>query len=1056
TNGSLPAASSTRFDGHPLTLTRTTQIRARVYRDGNAPGPVSSGTWTSVHSQLSNFDSDLPIIILDNFDKGSVTTGSTPQSGFLNLIERNDQGRTDLVGIPANAHRMGFKRRGSSTMNDPKGNYRIEFRQEGNDEDLNVELLGLSKHTEWILFAPYRFDRSLVRIPFIHQLSLDIGQYAPRSVFVEVFLSTANGQVGQSDYQGVYVLQERISRDKDRVDIERLDSDDIAEPEISGGYILSIDRRDSGESGFRSALGHPEDPAIAGPQPWFNFIYPKEKNILPQQKDYIRGYIDDFEAALYGPQFRNPVNGYGKWIDVDSFIDHHILVTFTKDPDALRLSTFFYKPRNEPMKMGPIWDFDRTRGCDSDGRSSNPVGWDPPNETAQFFIYDWWGRFFQDPDFYQAWIDRWQTLRFNEMSNENLSNRVNTLALQVSETQDRNFDRWPENSPNGGSFSSLPGWNGEIGHLKGWLERRAEWIDSQFPSVPEFNHPGGELSPDFRITMRSTGNTIYYTMDGSDPRLSGGGIATQAIPYDGGTRTINLIGPGIRLKVRVPSSNDAALGTQWTALDFDDRSWWDGIGGIGYDEATTYDSLINLDLDAQMNGVNTSVFVRYEFDLQSPQDIETLNLRMMYDDGFVAWINGQRIADSNFSSTNPVWNSAATGQNNDSAAVVFESFNISSKPGLLRTGKNVLAIQGLNANLTSSDFLIVPELVATESNSESSLALNETTQLTARSFNGKDWSALSQNVFVIGESARSDNFVISELHYHPSPPSDAEIAEGFTDSDDFEFIELMSVADQTIDLSGVHFSAGIDFEFLPLDGNTPLLESGERLVIASNLEAFIQRYGNRTEFIRMGGEYRKNLSNGGETISLLAADGSVIRNFTYDDTLPWPEVSDGNGPSLVLINPTATLIPDHNDAKNWKAGTALDGTPGDSESAGIDEDPMADLNGNGIPDFVDYAFGNQLTPNKDDVLPYALIEEFEVNGINEEFLVVRFQKNSNATGITYVLQSSIDLQSWSSAPTDFVFVESVDQGDGTTLETFRSVQAVAPGSIEFVRLLLIR
>jgi hypothetical protein len=1054
-NGSIPTASSTRFNGHPLTLNRTTQIRARVFRNGNAPGPISSGTWTSVDPQLSNFDSNLPIIILDNFDSGSVTTGSTPQSGFLNLLEPNELGRTDLVGIPSDAHRMGFKRRGSSTMNDPKGNYRIEFRQEGTDEDLNVELLGLSKHTEWILFAPYRFDRSLVRIPFIHQLSLDIGQYAPRSVFVEVFLSTANGRVGESDYQGVYVLQERISRDKDRVDIDRLDSEDISEPEVSGGYILSIDRRDSGESGFRSALGHPEDPAIAGPQPWFNFIYPKEKNILPQQKDYIKGYIDDFEAALYGQQFRNPVNGYANWIDVASFIDHHILVTFTKDPDALRLSTFFHKPRNEPLKMGPIWDFDRTMGCDSDGRSSNPVGWDPPNETAQFFIYDWWGRLFQDPDFYQAWIDRWQTLRVNEMSKESLLNLVDTLASQVSETQDRNFDRWPENRPNGGSFSSLAGWNGEIGHLQGWLERRADWIDSQFPSVPIFNHSGGELPPNSPITMRSSGNTVYYTMDGSDPRVSGGGIADQAIPFEGGSITKTLIGAGAELKARIPSSSDSAQGIQWTELNFDDSSWQGGNGGIGFDEATTYDSQIDLDLNSQMNGVNTSVFVRYEFNLQSPQDIETLNLRMKYDDGFVAWLNGQRIADSNFSSANPVWNSAATGQNNDSAAVIFESFNVLTKTGLLKTGKNVLAIQGLNANLTSSDFLIVPELVATELITESSLALNETTQITARSFNGKDWSAPARSVFVVGESANSSNLVISELHYHPSSPTEAEIAEGFTDSDDFEFIELMNVGDQIIDLSGIHFSAGIEFEFFPLNDDSPLLKPGERMVLASNLAAFVQRYGNRAEFIQIGGEYLRNLSNSGESIILLAADDSIIRSFTYDDTLPWPEASDGDGPSLVMVNPTSTPIPDHNNATTWKAGDTLDGTPGGAETGGSDDGPLADLNRNGIPDFVDYAFGNGITPNKNDVLPYAFIDGFMVDGINKEFLTVRFQKNLEASEISYLLQSSTDLRTWSSDQSEFVFVESLDQKDGTTLETYRSASPVTPGAFQFARILIV-
>ena len=772
TDGQIPTESSTRYNGSPIMLTRTTQVRARLFRTQRAPGPVSSGAWTSIDSSLQSFTSDLPLIVLDNFDRGSVTSGSDPEPGYFTLLEPNEEGITQLVGVPQDAHRMGFKRRGASTLNDAKGNYRIEFRQQDSEEDQNVNLLGLSKHPEWILFAPYRFDRSLVRIPFIHQLSNNIGEYAPRSVPVEVFLSTSGGRVSENDYQGVYVLQERISRDKDRVDISRLGLEDTEEPDVSGGYILSIDRRDPGDSGFRSSLGHPEDPAIAGPQPWFNFVYPKESNILPEQRDYITGYIDEMESALYSPNFKDPIEGYAKWIDVDSFIGHHLLVTFTKDPDALRLSTYMNKPRNEKLRMGPIWDFDRTMGNDADGRSGNPEGWDPPFETAQFFLYDWWGQLFQDPNFYQAWIDRWQALRESEMSDSKLTELVDHFAARVEATQERNFDRWPEVSPNGGEFSNLPGWEGEVDHLKQWLVRRAAWIDSQFLSKPTFSQAGGSFTPGTMLTILSPDNEVYYTTDDTDPRASGG---------------------------------------------------------------SKYNSAIEL---------------------------------------------------------------------------------------------------------------------------------NQSVIITARAFNGTEWSGPVRRVFVRGATPSKANLVISELHYHPLNPTETEIASGHTDADMFEFIELTNIGSESLDLSGVHFNEGLEFEFAPQGLGAPEIAPGNSLVLVKNLEAFEFRYRQSLTGIQIGGVYNLNLSNGGELIQLLDAGGNVIQSFTYGDASPWADTPDGAGPSLVLSD--VWTNPDPSLPENWKPSFTTGGTPGSIETGtgGFTGDPFADTDGNGFADLVDYAFGSSSNPGQ--------------------------------------------------------------------------------------------
>ena len=531
-DGSSPTSQSALYTG-PISISSTTLVTAQSYQAGRAPGEVAAGAFISISSGLASESSDLPMIVLENFNAGDVPNQETLQASYFTIFEPDGvTGRTTLTSAPTVSNRIGIKRRGSSTLNNPKGNYRVEFWQDGSEEDKNVNLLGMSNHDEWVLYAPYFYDRALIRNAFLYGTSNAIGTYAPRTRFCEVYLNTDGGSVDTADYQGVYVLMERISRDGDRVDVDKLNSWDDTEPELSGGYMLSIDRLDPGDQGFRSALNHPSDPPNASPQPYYTHVYPKEQNITPAQSSYIRGYIDDLESALYGSNFKDPTVGYSAWLDVDASIDHHIMVAFSKDPDGLRLSTYLYKPRGGKLAFGPLWDFDRAMGPDGDSRAASPQGWQATNETAEYFEYDYWGRLFQDPDFMQKWIDRWQDLRRGEFSDLNMQSRVDGMAAELEESQVRNQQRWSNVSPNGGPLSSLSGYDGEIDHLKNWLFQRAAWIDSQFVAPP-IVQAGGEVTPGQMVALTPTDGTLYYTVDGSDPRLSGGGISAGATAYSG-------------------------------------------------------------------------------------------------------------------------------------------------------------------------------------------------------------------------------------------------------------------------------------------------------------------------------------------------------------------------------------------------------------------------------------------------------------------------------------------------------------------------------------------
>ncbi|MBN1853145.1 MAG: lamin tail domain-containing protein [Pirellulales bacterium] len=125
---------------------------------------------------------------------------------------------------------------------------------------------------------------------------------------------------------------------------------------------------------------------------------------------------------------------------------------------------------------------------------------------------------------------------------------------------------------------------------------------------------------------------------------------------------------------------------------------------------TSFADLVNTDITASMEGINASAYIRIPFDVTDPSQFNSLQLRTQYDDGFIAYLNGQEIVSRNAPTTRD-WNSEATAAHPDSLGVVFEDFNVSSHGSLLDPGTNILAIHGLNVAADDSDFLVLPELV---------------------------------------------------------------------------------------------------------------------------------------------------------------------------------------------------------------------------------------------------------------------------------------------------------------------------------------------------------
>ena len=467
-DGSEPTETSRRYIG-PVSISNTVEVRARAYETSKAPGPVVGRTYIALADDVQSFSSDLPIVIVDT-NRQSIIYGVYKGVSSV-FIDIGVDGRAHITGPADFAGQGGIKTRGRSTAGAPKHSYGFEVWDE-DEQDKDVSIFGLPADSDWILYAPYNFDRVLINNAFMFELSNQIGRYAVRTRFVEMYLNTGSGKVSSDDYVGIYIFMEKIKRGDERVDVEKLEPWDSTEPKITGGYMLKIDRPDSGDSGFRTSRGNPTygDGTMC-------YVDPKEDEITSAQSAWIRGYLDDFEDALYGANFTDPRIGYARFIDVASFIDHNLLNMLAMNVDALRLSTHLHKTRNGKFEMGPLWDFDRSLDS-TDGRDNNPQSWHGTGDGTDYLNYIWWDRLFEDPDFWQKYVDRWFELRQGPFSTENINFLIDSMADELNEAQVRNFNKWPGAAPRFGGFQ------GEIDHLKDWLARRTAWIDAQLVNSP--------------------------------------------------------------------------------------------------------------------------------------------------------------------------------------------------------------------------------------------------------------------------------------------------------------------------------------------------------------------------------------------------------------------------------------------------------------------------------------------------------------------------------------------------------------------------------------------
>jgi hypothetical protein len=399
----------------------------------------------------------LPIIVIETDEYGISENTTIAKMGIIN----NPSGRFNKLSDKYTDYngRIRTKLHGTSSLSRPKKSMRIEL-QDSVGNNNNISLLGMPKENDWILYAPFQ-DMTLIKNEFTYNLGRKMGNYTPRTRFCEVII---NGED-----KGVFVLTEKIKRDKNRVNITKLTPDDNEGTSLTGGYILVMNNG-------------------------FEIDYPSIEDITPAQLNYIRDYFAKSQKVITN----DPVNGYKKFFEENSLVDYIIVSELSMNCDAYLRSCYLYKDNDaidSRFKFGPFWDYD--------------VAWyyydnqlfDQWKYGSNLNVYG----MLQDTSLSHQLVKTWHTYRKGFLSNDSIISLIDGLVDIYKPSIERNYQVWPILQYNWYGKNTHETYNDKITPVKTWIMNRANWIDENIDAIYST-----------ALDNASIGNLVYTTKKNSN------------------------------------------------------------------------------------------------------------------------------------------------------------------------------------------------------------------------------------------------------------------------------------------------------------------------------------------------------------------------------------------------------------------------------------------------------------------------------------------------------------------------------------------------------------
>ena len=423
--------------------------------------------------------SNLPIIKVNT--KGKAIVNEPKTLADMELIY-NGLGKTNSVTDKPTGYlgKTGIEFRGSTSQQFfPKKPYGFELWVDSTEKSRKVALLGMPEESDWVLNATYN-DKTLMRDVLAYDLANRMGRYATRSRYCEMMIN--------NKYEGLYILMEKVKKDKNRVDISSLKLTDNTGDDVTGGYLLKIDKTEGSKSKLWNTTLTVNGVNYTIP---IQIEYPKITDITDAQFNYIKNYVTEFETSLKGSDYLTPKAKWRGMIDIDSFIDYFLITEFTKNVDGYRLSTYFYKDKDSKggkLKMGPAWDYNLSFGNADYLDGYKPTGWQfkvndlaIPAKDLTFLSPTWWERLSVDSTFRYKASKRWEVLRKTALNPDRINAWMDSTANVLQEPRIRNNNRWTgvlgfKIWPNyyvGATYENETTW------MKDWIRQRTVWLDSQ-------------------------------------------------------------------------------------------------------------------------------------------------------------------------------------------------------------------------------------------------------------------------------------------------------------------------------------------------------------------------------------------------------------------------------------------------------------------------------------------------------------------------------------------------------------------------------------------------